>query len=129
MTPCMLSSGNDRHVNRHPHELEDQDGESVPCWRGSLSLRPFLPLQVPRHKLTLNKSIKMIPESTNFGPKMMLVLLLGYASIDNREGGGIGNACPLHTSVQFNTTKAFVVYLALYMTVTRVELNVKRSRR
>ena len=29
-----------------PHEQEDQDGESVPCWRGSLSLRPFLPLQV-----------------------------------------------------------------------------------
>ena len=33
-------------------------------------------------------------------------------------------ACPLHTLVRFNTTKAFVaLYIALYMTVTRVELN------
>lgn len=48
-------SGNDRHKSVQfgwPHPSAQEDGEPVPCWRGSVSLRPFLPLQV--HEVSIS---------------------------------------------------------------------------
>ena len=72
----------DRQTHPAPRADQAQDGESVPCWCGSLSLRPFLPLQVPiKAQAYIEQEyinyIKMIPgradRITDFGPQKLMM--------------------------------------------------------